>query len=181
MRSSALVLCLAAGIALSACGSDKGVDAKGETPEAVAAKVAASGMMPRPGRWQASFKLESVDMPGMPAGAREQVGKAMGAAQTYFTCLTPQQAAKPDASFFQKSAPGCTYERFTMADGKIDALMVCPPGSGPTRMEMTGSVGEDLYDVKIKGSAEMAKGMTMNLGMSVTSRRVGECDGTEMK
>ena len=46
---------------------------------------------------------------------------------------------------------------------------------------MTGSVGEDLYDVKIKGSAEMAKGMTMNIGMAVTSRRVGECDGTEMK
>ena len=124
MRSSALVLCLAAGTALSACGSDKGVDAKGESPEAVAAKVAASGMTPRPGRWQASFKLESMDMPGMPAGAREQVGKAMGTAQTYFTCLTPQQAAKPDASFFQKSAPGCTYERFHH-DGRKDR---CPDG-----------------------------------------------------
>ena len=176
-----LAAALAAALALSACGSDKGVDAKGESPEAVAAKVAASGMTFKPGRWQASFKLESMDMAGMPAGAGEQVGKAMGTAQTYFTCLTPQQAAKPDASFFQKSAPGCTYEHFTMADGKLDALMVCPPGRGPTRMTMTGTFGEELYDIKIGSSAEMAKGMTMNIGMAVTSRRVGDCDGTEMK
>lgn len=181
MRSSMLALNLTAALALSACGSDKGVEAKGESPEAVAAKVAASGMTPKPGRWQANFKLESMDMPGIPAAAREQVNKSMGASQTYFTCLTPEQAAKPDASFFQKSAPGCTYERFSMAGGKIDALMTCPPGNGPTRMEMTGTVGEDLYDIKIKGSAEMAAGVSMNIGMAVTSRRVGECDGTEMK
>jgi Protein of unknown function (DUF3617) len=68
-----------------------------------------------------------------------------------------------------------------MADGKIDALMNCKPGSGPTRMAMTGSYGEELYDIKIQGSAEMTKGMAMNIGMAVTSRRVGECDGTEQR
>jgi hypothetical protein len=181
MRSSALVLCLAAGLALSACGSDKGVDAKGESPEAVAAKVAASGMTPKPGRWQASLKLESMDMPGMPAGAHEAMSKSLGTTQTYFTCLTPEQASKPDASFFQKSAAGCTYDHFTMAGGKIDAQMNCQPGRGPTRMAMTGTYGEDLYDIKIRGSGEMAKGMTMNIALAVTSRRVGDCDGTEQQ
>jgi Protein of unknown function (DUF3617) len=181
MRLLAIACCFATGLLLSACGSDTGVDARNESPEAVAAKVAASGMTPKPGRWQASLKMESMDMPGMPAGVREQMNKSMGTTQTYFTCLTKEQAAKPDASFFQKSAPGCTYNRFTMSGGKIDALMTCPPGRGPTQMAMTGTYGEELYDIKIKGGGEMAKGMTMNIAMAVTSRRVGECDGTEQQ
>ena len=180
MRMRAIGLILAAPLALAACGKS-GVDAKNESPEAVASKVAASGMLPRPGRWQASLKMESMDMPGMPPAAREAMAKSMATTQTYFTCLTPEKAAKPDASFFQKAAAGCTYDHYTMADGKIDALMSCQPGRGPTRMAMTGTYGQDLYDIKIQGSAEMAKGMAMNIGLAVTSRRVGECDGTEDK
>lgn len=179
MRTYALVIGLAAPLVLAACGSKSGVDAKNESPEAVAAKVAASGMTPKPGRWQATLKLESMDMPGMPAGAREEMSKAMATAKSYFTCLTPEQASKPDASFFQKSAAGCTYDHFTMAGGKIDAQMSCQPGRGPTRMTMTGSYGEELYDIKIQGSAAMGPGRQMNIGMAVSSRRVGECDGSE--
>ncbi len=177
---SGSVLCSAfAALALAGCGSGNTVDARNESPEAVAQKVAASGLTPRPGRWQANFKVESIDMPGLPPEAKEAMNKAMASSQSYFTCLTPEQASKPDARFFQKAAAGCTYDRFTMADGKVDAVMNCQPGRGPTRMAMTGTYGADLYDIKINGSGEMAKGMAMNIAMAVTSRRVGECDGTE--
>ena len=176
-----LAATLAAALALSACGSKSGVDAKNESPEAVASKVAASGMMPRPGRWQANLKLLGIDMPGMPAGAREAMSKSMDTTKSYFTCLTPEGAAKPDATFFQKAAPGCTYDHYTMADGKIDALMTCPPGNGPTRMAMTGTYSNDIYDIRIKSSSEMTKGVPTNIEMAVLSRRVGECDGTEQK
>ena len=179
MRVQAAVLTFAASLILAGCGSGDSVDARNESPEAVASKVAASGMTPRAGRWQANFKVESIDMPGLPASAKEAMNKSMASAQSYFTCLTPEQASKPDARFFQKAAAGCTYERFTMAGGKIDALMNCQPGAGPTRMAMTGTYGADLYDVRINGSSEMAKGMAMNITMAVTSRRVGECNGTE--
>lgn len=175
----ALTAAFAATFALTACGSGDSIDARNESPEAVAEKVAASGMTPRPGRWQANFRVESIDMPGLPAQAKEAMNKSMASAQNYFTCLTPEQASKPDARFFQKAAAGCTYERFTMAGGKIDAVMNCRPGAGPTRMTMTGTYGEDLYDIKIIGGGEMAKGMPMKITMAVTSRRVGECNGTE--
>lgn len=177
MRLSAFVI--AAALPLAACGSSDSVDARNESPAAVADKVAASGMMPRPGRWQGDFRVEKLEIPGMPAQAADQVNKSMGMDRSYFTCLTPQQAAKPDARFFQKAAEGCVYDHFTMADGKIDAVMNCRPGAGPTRMTMNGTYNEDTYNLKINGSGEIAKGMAMNISMAVTSRRVGECNGTE--
>jgi hypothetical protein len=179
MRRDALFCGLAAIALLASCGREPSVEATNESPEAVAGKVAASGLLPQPGRWQANLRLESFDIPGMPASAKQEMGKALGGSQSYFSCLTAEQAVKPDADFFQKAAPGCTYEKFIMADGKIDAVMACPGGAGPTRMAMTGTYGADLYDIKITGSGEMAKGMPMNIVMGVTSRRVGECNGTE--
>ena len=170
-----------ASLALAACGSGGGVEAKNESPESVARKVAASDVKPRPGRWQGSFKLESMDMPGMPPQARAQMNKSMGAEQTYFTCLTPEQAAKPDASFFQKSAPGCVYNNFSMAGGKLDAQMTCPAGRGPTQMTMSGTYGEDDYSLKIVGKGELQKGMPMTMSIAVAMHRVGECNGTEQR
>lgn len=175
----ALFLVSVAALALGACNSKPSIDAKNESPQAVASKMAANGMLPRPGRWQANLKFVSMDMPGMPPAAREAMNKSMDTVKSTFTCLTPEKAAKIDGNFFQKAAPGCTYDHYTMADGKIDALMTCPPGHGPTRMAMTGTYGNDAYDISIKGSSELSKGRAMNIEMAVTSRRVGECDGTE--
>lgn len=177
MRLPALIVptCLL----LAACSSGESVDAKNETPAEVASKVAASGMLPRPGRWEGTLKLTSMDMPGMPAATREAMNKSLGAVQRQTTCLTAEQAGKMDGSFFQKAAPGCTYEKFTMEGGKIDAVMVCPPGAGPTRMAMNGTYGADAYDLKISGSGEMTKGVAMNMAMEVSSRRIGDCTGNE--
>ncbi len=177
MRPTALIPL--ASLVLAACGSSDKIDAQGETPAAVAEKVAASGMTPRPGRWQGTFRVEKMDIAGLPPQGAEQMNKSMEMDRSYFTCLTPEQAAKPDARFFQKAAEGCIYDRFTMSDGKIDAVMTCKPGAGPTRMAMNGSYNADTYDLKINGSGEVAKGMPMSIAMAVTSRRVGDCNGTE--
>lgn len=179
MRPFAFAFAIAAGLLVSGCGSSEEIDAKGDTPGQVAEKVAAAGMTPRPGRWQGTFRVEKVGIPGLPPQAADQMNKQMGMERSYFSCLTPEHAAKPDARFFQKAAEGCVYDRFTMADGKIDAVMTCKPGAGPTRMAMNGTYGADTYDLKITGSGELAKNMPMSIAMAVTSRRVGECDGTE--
>ncbi len=173
------MLAAAASLAVASCGKKSSVEAENESPAAIAEKVAASGLTPRAGRWQGSFRVEKVEIPGMPPQAAEQMNKSMGMDRSYFSCLTPEQAAKPDARFFQKAAEGCTYDHFTMSEGKIDAVMSCKPGAGPTRMAMTGTYNADTYDLKITGGGELAKGMPMTIAMAVTSRRVGECNGTE--
>ena len=179
MRSAYACLPLLAALALSACGSEPGVEAKNESVESVAGKVAASGMNPRPGRWQATLKIDSMEMAGMPAAAKQAMNKSLGSAQNYFTCLTPEQANQPNAEFFQKTAKNCKYDRFAMADGKIDAAMTCDAGGSATKMTMLGSYSGDVYDLKVTSQGEMQKGMPMTMAMSITSRRVGECNGTE--
>lgn len=173
----------AAALALLSLGACKkeGVVAKDESVESVAKKVAASEVKPRPGRWESSMKLARMDMPGMPPQMKEAMSKQMGAVQTFATCLTPEEASKPEAGFFQKGASGCKYDHFVMADGRIDAEMTCKQQGREMKTTMQGSYGEDVYDVTVKSQAEMQPGKPMNVEMSIASRRTGDCTGTEEK
>lgn len=174
-------LSLAAALAIAGCNSKSDVEAKNESVAAVASKIAASDIKPRPGRWESNLKIESLDMPGVPPQARDAMNSAMSAKKAYFTCLTPAQANRPDASFFQKAATGCTYDHFTMAGGKLDAEVTCNRGPGPAKMTMQGSYGEDNYAVRVSSQTNMSAGAQMKMTMAISSRRVGECNGTEDK
>ena len=184
MRHTAALAAIAA-LALSACNREPSVEAKNESFESVAKKIATSGIKPQPGRWQSQFKIESMEVPGMPPQGREMMQRQMTPAKSHFTCLTPEQADRPGAEFFQKGATGCTYDHFTMADGKLDAEMTCKRGPGNAKMTMVGSYSADSYDVKVTSQSEMGqsamKGETMKMVMAIASHRVGECNGTEAK
>ncbi len=83
----------------------------------------------QPGKWQTVVKILSIDAPGLPAqmaGPMKQQMSAMGA-QTVETCVTPEMAAKPPENMFG-GAQNCTYEKFEMTGGKIDATLVCKGG-----------------------------------------------------
>jgi hypothetical protein len=179
MRSS-VVLPLVAVLALAACKKE-GVVAKDESPASVAKKVAASDLKPQPGRWESTMKFEKLEMPGMPEQAREAIGRQMGVTQTFASCLTPEQAAKPDAGFFQKSASDCVYDRFVMAGGKLDAAMTCKRDGRKMTMTMNGSYGDTSYDITVNSEGEMQPGMPMSMAMSIASHRVGACNGSEEK
>lgn len=169
-----------AALSLAACKKDT-VVAKDESVESVARKVAASDIKPLPGRWESTMKLAKIDMPGLPPEAREAMNQQMGAARTATTCLTPEQAANPNADFFQKGAENCKYDRFAMTGGKIDAVMTCTQDSTAIKMSMAGSYSETAYDIKVRSEGEMEPGMPMAMEMTVASRRVGDCTGSEDK
>ena len=177
---SLLVLPLLAALALGACKKES-VVAKDESVESVAKKVEESGIKPRPGRWESNMTLDKMEMPGLPPQAKDAMNKQMGAAQTFASCLTPEQASAPGAGFFQKDANDCKYDRFVMADGRIDATMTCQRGGQPLKMTMAGSYSETNYDIKVTSEGEIQPGVPMSMAMSIVSRRVGECDGSEDK
>ena len=184
MRHTFALSALAA-LALAACSNEPSGEVEKESFESVAKKIATSEIKPRPGRWQSNFKIESMEMPGMPPQAREMMQRQMASAKSHFTCLTPEQADRPSAEFFQKGATGCTYDHFTMADGKLDAEMTCKRGPGNAKMTMLGNYSADSYDVKVTsqsglGQSEM-QGETMKMVMAIASHRVGDCNGTEDK
>ena len=165
-------------LALGACNRSD-VVAKNESAESVAKKVAEADIRLEPGRWESVMKIDKMEIANLPASAKAAMEQQQGTTHTFTTCLTPEEAAKPSASFFQKGASGCTYDHFTMAGGRIDAEMTCKQGTGPTHMTMKGEYGGDHYAMAIKSQGEMQPGMAMNVAMTINSRRLGDCTGNE--
>ena len=170
---------LVAALALAGCQGKDSVEAHDESVEAVAKKVAQSDIRPAPGRWEATMTIAKMEMPGLPPQAREMLTRQLGKPQTFATCLTPEEAAKPDASFFQKAGEGCKYDHFSMKGGIIDARVSCDREGARQAMTMAGSYGTEKYDVTVNSAGEAQPGVPMKLTMSIASRRVGACTGKE--
>lgn len=177
-RTVAIASVLAALAATSAC-KKPAVVTTNESAQSVAEKVAAADIRLDPGQWQSSMRLDHMEVANLPAAAKDAMAKQQGTTHSFASCLTPEQAAKPDASFFQKAATGCTYDHFTMAGGRIDAEMSCKKGAGPSHMTMQGEYGSDHYAMAIQSQSEMQPGMPMKMAMTITARRVGDCTGHE--
>jgi hypothetical protein len=174
------VLSIAAALSLAACKKEA-VVAKDEPVESVAKKVAAAKMNPRPGRWEANITLNRIDMPGLPPQAREAMRKQMSTIKAVATCLTPEQAEKPEGGFFQPGAKDCKYDRFVMADGRVDAAMTCGQSGAAQTMTMAGAYSETQYDLQVTSKGEMQPGMPMTMDVAISARRTGECTGAEDK
>jgi hypothetical protein len=168
-------LFLYAPFVLAACGSQPAVKAENASVAEVAAK-AQTALRLSPGEWKGTTEIVTMEMPGMPAGALNQAKTKTD----YTSCLTQAQIEKPPAEMFGGKANGeCRYEHFTMAGGKIDALMICTPkGSGEMRMTMTGDYDSEKYNVTNDMVMKMpsnAGGHTMTIKARTSGARVGAC------
>jgi hypothetical protein len=182
MRNSirlAAVSALACGaLALAGCGKKDKIEAEHAKPEEVMNKVARSDLRFMPGRWESTMKIEKMEIPGLPPEAQAAMRQRMGAVQTFFTCLTKAEAEKPKTDFFQQNKD-CTFDNFSMADGKIDAKMHCSNQGRTQTMTMSGHYGEKNYDITMESSGAEIGGKPTSMKMSVASKRVGECNGKE--
>lgn len=113
---------------LAACDSEPRVDARNASVEEVADQVADAGgseQFVRPGKWQSRIQIEKFDIPGAPPGAADAMRGMEQRAQVHESCLTAEQAKRPKEDFFATAGKNCRYDRFTMGNGKIDAVMNC--------------------------------------------------------
>jgi Protein of unknown function (DUF3617) len=178
-RLAALPALALATLAVAACGKQDSIEAENESASSVAEKVAKSNIKPMPGRWQSSMKIEKLEIANMPPEAKAMMQKQMGAMQSFFTCLTPEQVDKPNAGFFQQDASGCTYEKFSMSGGRIDAAVTCKHGQHAQKMTMSGQYSPESYNITMSSNGEMQPGMPMSMVMSIAAKRIGECNGKE--
>jgi len=165
-------------LVLAGCGSGKekaaGDAAKPGKP------AAASSIDFSPGRWETKMTLESVDVPGAPAGMKDAMAQQMGKGQTMLHCLTAEEAKKPSGKFFGADAgPGCKYEKYNNGSGTIDAVIACEKGKGLERASMTGTYTEDSFDMAMEARADAGPMGPMTMKMKLESHRTGDCDGTE--
>jgi uncharacterized protein DUF3617 len=170
----AALLAAAALIALAGCG-EKAADKGGNmSASEVADQLAAVKI--EPGEWEATTEFVSAGGAGMPKDAVEQIlGKKTSARH----CVTPEQAARPDANFLaaQKNN-SCTYQDFSMKDGRMTGTMTCQGGDTPgkTVMAMGGEYGSTSYDMTMDMTTSgLPGGMTMNVKARTTGRRIGDC------
>ena len=173
------LIALSAALALAGCGSGKTVTATNESVSDVAKKVADSGMKFNPGRWESTMKFVKLDLEGMPPEAQAMMSKVMGKDRTFASCLSKEEAEKPEAKFFGQADERCKYDTFAMGGGKIDAKMTCKSEAGVQAISMAGNYTADAYDMtmSIKGKGPNGKGMSMEMGLN--AKHSGECTGKE--
>lgn len=164
-------LAAAALVALAGCSSG---GAKGEQSAEEVAKEMASLKM-RPGQWEAANEIVSATAPGIPP---EALRSMVGQKTTASSCVTPEQAAKPSANFLagQKDSD-CTYQDFSMDDGRMKGTMNCslPNMPGKTVMKMDGKYSPVAYDMNMDMNVGLPGGVNMNVKARTTGRRIGEC------
>ncbi len=159
-------------LALAGCGSggNKGGE---QSAEEVAKEMAALKM--RPGQWEATNEVVSANAPGLPA---EALRGMVGQKSTVSNCVTPEQAAKPSANFLtgQKDSD-CTYQDFSIDDGRMTGTMSCavPGMPGRTVMKMDGKYSPVAYDMNMEMDVAIPGGAKMKVKARTTGRRTGDC------
>jgi hypothetical protein len=168
---------------LAACNREPEVRAKNASVEEVVNKVAAAGGVDsfvRPGKWSSTVTIDELSAPGMPPQAAAQMKQMMARAHNVESCLTPEEAKKPDPNFFSGKDSGCRYDNFTMAGGKIDMTMRCSGGhakGASSTMHMSGTYAPDEYHMAMENLTETGtKVGAMTMKMRIDAKRVGECD-----
>lgn len=172
-------LAIAAALALTACSSEKAVTATDASVSDVAKKVAGSGLKFNPGRWESSMKFVKLEMEGMPPEAQAMMSKIMGKDRTFASCLTKEEAEKPEAKFFGQADERCKYDSFSMGSGKIDAKMTCKAEQGTQTMTMAGSYTPETYEMTMSINGQGMESRPMSMTMALTAKRSGECTGKE--
>ena len=181
MRVALLVLCAVT----AACGGpEPDVNARNASVAEVAEKVRDATKEPgfiRPGKWVSELSFEEMSAPNMPAEVREQMQGMLAARRTFDSCLTAEQAKRPQEDFFAGGNNNCRYEHFRMGGGKIDAKMRCQQDGMTQLMELDGQYSPDKYQMRMstrtQGQAGSAGDIVMR--MRVDARRVGECEARQ--
>lgn len=159
---------------LAACskGTDSNADGKLSAAE-VSAESAKLKL--KPGQWETTTLITDMSVPGLPA---ESMKAATGTRTTTRNCVTPAQAAKPDASLFTgRKDANCTYQRFSMADAKIDAAMTCQPAGLPGAMAMTlsGNHSATHFAMGMTMTTDTPGPGAMTVKATVSGKHLGAC------
>lgn len=170
-----IIIAAAGAILVAGCsGGEADVDGDGEiTAKEVAAKAKAESVKPQPGLYKATVTMTRLDIPGLPEGME---GHGAGATTTSENCLTAEDVDKGFEELVKQGQQGeCSYERFNLDGGKLDAVMLCKTPEGSARMAMTGTTTptSSEYKATTKMNFEGVGEGTMNF--TVKQERIGDC------
>jgi hypothetical protein len=174
----------ASALALGACNQGPEVREENASVAEVEKKMADAGgaaSFVRPGRWESKVTIEEMKIAGMSEEMSRQMPTFEGRVETSFSCLSEEEAKRPKEDFFSGGNKNCRYDRFTMAGGRIDAVMKCTQERASHTMTLQGSYSPDTYNMQMSMKAEGGEGYDagMTMKMRVDAKRVGQCTGKE--
>ena len=169
-----------AAMAMAAC-SDKGADADGDgkvtTAEAKAEMADGGAMAMEPGEWETKVTFATIDGKGLPPQAAEMMKAKMAEGSISKSCLTKEQAEKPDSDFF--GAPpeaNCTFEELNRSSTAMKVSMTCKPGGNMIiKSKMDGKFGATSYAMSIEQTTEGAPMGAINMKGKIKGKRIGDC------
>ena len=164
---------------LVAAACSKPAETPGNAMSATAVASETRKLQLQPGQWETTTLITAMDIAGLPAGATEA---ATGTRTMTSNCITAADAARPDANILSGTKDGnCTYERFSMTGGSIDAAMTCMPARAPGKIAMTlaGTHARDRFDMGMAMNTSLPGDLAMTMKATVTGRRTGECTNPE--
>lgn len=129
-----------------------------------------------PGLWERSSTIVHVAAQGAP---REMVSQMMQRRGGGRHCITPEQAARPQANFIAgREASRCVSRSFDMRDGRISGAMVCRDSrsGGEWSARMQGRYAPAEYELEMV--MEMPNPWDpaqMLITSRIVGRRVGPC------
>jgi hypothetical protein len=169
----------AAALAAAGCGNDGAGEAANGTvtdPGEVARDLAS--VVVRPGLWEVASAVVEARQPGLPV---ELANRIRGPRAAVRHCITPEQAARPDAAFLAGRRSGqCSYRDFAMQDGRIGGAMTCrDPGGAETRARMSGRYGPERFEMRMDMETPGIGAGTLAVVVRQSGRRIGDCPAGE--
>ena len=132
--------------------------------------ASAAGVGIMPGQWDIAVTTDSIEMPGMPAGAANAMrGKAMHIQH----CITPADALKGPQEML-KSDKSCAFGKITTTGNVVHADIICKPAGGG----MMHSVSDSTYTptgFTAHGRTVMTGPTTMTVVATTVGKRIGPC------
>lgn len=158
---------------LAGCSGGGNADADGNgtvtTKEAVK-QVESEMPKPRPGLYKTTVTMTEIAIPGVPAGH--------GAGQVVTTedCLTQEEVDEGYEALVKQGQDGdCSYDRFNLAGGKIDAVMVCKAEGREMRMEMNGTTTPTSANLAATMAMDFDGAGKGTMKFTANHERVGDC------
>lgn len=189
MKRYATIAAIALAVLAAGCGAkdDKSKDAGTEAGSAARSQEeirqeAAKLDKPRPGKYRQVSEVKQIDVPGLPSQMADQMKSTLQKSQVNEFCLTSAEAEKGYRDMFHDVGQNreCTYSRFDVDGGKLDAQMECTSKEGGKAvLTLGGTVAEDNSDITVKmdmtGDAQV--GGQMKMTVHVNTKRIGDCQG----
>lgn len=170
------LIAAAASVALlvGCSGGNADADGDGAVSMKEAAKQAENeAVKPQPGLYRLTATMTDISFPGMPP---EMKGHGGGMTNTSESCLTQADVDKGYEEMLKQGQNGeCSFEKFDLKGGALDAVMVCKTPEGESRMEMTGTTTPTSSEFTATTKINLDGMGEGTMKFTAKNERIGDC------